>query len=65
MKGTVELFNETKGFGFIKADDEENHIIVKRDNLETDQHTISEGQRVEFEIIMGERGQEAIHVKLI
>lgn len=65
MKGTVEFFSEEKGFGFIKPDIGEEHVIVHRQNLKTPNHSLIEGQRIEFEIILGEEGQEAIEVHLL
>jgi CspA family cold shock protein len=65
MKGTVELFDENKGIGFIKPDEGDTDLFVNRGNIKTENHTLREGQRVEFEIILGERGEEAINVKEI
>ncbi|KPK32948.1 MAG: hypothetical protein AMS24_02640 [Chlamydiae bacterium SM23_39] len=65
MKGTVELFNEAKGFGFIKPDEGEKHLIVQRGNIIAPSHSLIEGQRVEFEIIQGEKGLEAVKVNIL
>ena len=63
MKGTVEFFDEDKGIGFIKPDIGENDLFVQRGSLMTFNHSLHEAQRVEFDVISGERGLEAINVK--
>jgi len=57
--GTVKFFNTTKGFGFIQPESGEKDVFVhisavKAAGLET----LSEGQRVSYEIVT-ERGKSA------
>lgn len=59
-KGTVKFFNETKGFGFIKADSGE-EIFVHATGLEED---IKENDKVVFDVIDGKKGKNAVKVKL-
>jgi CspA family cold shock protein len=59
--GVVKFFNETKGFGFIKADDSGKDIFVHVSAL---QSSIQEGDKVTFDIEEGKRGQNAVKVKL-
>jgi cold shock protein len=60
--GTVKWFNETKGYGFIareKGSDVFVHYSAIRGN---GFKTLKEGQRVEFELGQGPKGQQAVNV---
>lgn len=64
MTGTVKFFNTTKGFGFIKNDEDENdqafvHISALN-GIE-----IKEGDKVEYDTEETEKGKNAINVRLI
>ncbi len=63
MNGTIKWFNKDKGFGFITPDDGGRDIYVQASHIETSQDSLSDGQRVEFELIEGRKGPEAINVK--
>lgn len=60
-KGTVKFFNETKGFGFIKAEDGE-EIFVHATGLKNE---IQENDEVTFEVEKGKRGMNAVNVVLV
>lgn len=64
-KGTVKWYNKDKGFGFIAPDDGTRDIYVQSANIETANHSLDDGQRVEFESSLGRKGPEAIHVKVL
>ncbi len=64
-KGTVKWFNKDKGFGFIAPDEGTRDIYVQSANIDTEDHSIDDGQRVEFENSMGRKGPEAIRVRPI
>ena len=64
VKGTVKWFNPEKGFGFIEPESGED-VFVHFSSIVTDGFkTLEKGQKVEFEIIQGERGLQANNVKL-
>ncbi len=61
--GTVKWFNDSKGFGFIKSDDGLD-VFVHHTAIEAEGHrTLAEGERVDFELISGEKGPKAANVK--
>jgi CspA family cold shock protein len=61
--GTVKFFNEAKGYGFILEDDTNRDIFVHVTGL--DGLTIRENDRVEFEVVEGKKGLNAVRVKKI
>jgi len=62
--GVVKWFNEQKGFGFI-ANDEGGDVFVHFSAIQGDGFkTLSEGQRVSFDIKQGDKGPSAENVKL-
>lgn len=60
-KGTVKFFNETKGFGFIKAENGD-EIFVHVSGLKNE---IRENDEVTFEVENGKRGLNAVNVALV
>lgn len=61
-KGTVKWFNNQKGYGFI-SDEAGNDIFVHYSGLQMDGYkTLDEGQAVEYEVIEGDKGPQAINV---
>jgi CspA family cold shock protein len=62
LTGTVKFYNDTKGFGFIIADDTQEEIFVHQTGLI---HEIQEGDRVEFNIKAGKKGPNAVEVTRI
>ena len=63
--GTVQWFNEKKGYGFISCEGTDD-VFVHFNDIESDGFkTLSEGQTVEFEIGEGERGPSAKNVKSV
>lgn len=61
--GTVKWFNDQKGFDFITREDGEKDCFVHHSAIQTEGfHTLSEGQRVEFDVVDGEKGPAAANV---
>ena len=61
--GTVKWFNEAKGFGFIAPQDGSTDVFVHYSSIANDGFkTLAEGQRVQFDIVEGERGPKAANV---
>ena len=61
MKGTVKWFNETKGFGFITAENGE-EIFVHTSAL-GEGVSLNENDSVTFDVEKGDKGQKAVNVK--
>jgi CspA family cold shock protein len=63
--GTVKFFNAEKGFGFISRTDGDD-VFVHFSNIEGSGYkTLEEGQKVEFEVAPGRKGEEAQKVRVI
>ena len=60
--GTVKWFNAKKGFGFI-SDDEGNDVFVHFSALQMDGFKVlEEGEKVQFEVVKGDKGPQAANV---
>jgi CspA family cold shock protein len=64
MQGTVKWYDEVKGFGFIKTDDDKD-IFVHRTGLKDSRFGLDADQNVKFEIKESDRGPVAIDVEVI
>lgn len=61
----MKFFNNEKGFGFISREDGDD-VFVHFSNIQGDGYkTLDEGQRVEFDIGPGRKGDEAQNVRVI
>ena len=60
--GTVKWFNESKGYGFIESEDGENCFVHFSEIQGEGFKTLNEGQNVEFEKSMGQKGPQASKV---
>ncbi len=60
--GTVKWFNASKGYGFIESEDGKD-LFVHFSEIQSDGFkTLTEGQSVEFEEGMGQKGPQATKV---
>ena len=60
--GTVKWFNAKKGYGFI-SDEEGKDVFVHFSALNMDGFKeLKDGERVEFEVVEGEKGPQAANV---
>ncbi|AZI68897.1 MAG: cold shock domain-containing protein [Cloacibacterium normanense] len=62
QEGTVKFYNETKGFGFITPNNGGDDIFVHSSGLST--RTIKENDKVVYQVTQGQKGLNAIQVKL-
>jgi CspA family cold shock protein len=64
-QGTVKFFNAEKGYGFISREQGDD-VFVHFSAIQGDGYkTLDEGQRVEFEVGRGKKGDEAQNVRVI
>ena len=63
ITGTVKWFNDSKGFGFITREDGEKDVFVHHTAIQGDGYkSLTEGERVEFEVVEGQKGPAAENV---
>ncbi|HEX9631245.1 MAG TPA: cold-shock protein [Gemmatimonadales bacterium] len=61
--GQVKWFNDQKGFGFITPDGGERDCFVHHSAIQMEGfRTLAEGDRVEFEVVQGDKGPAAQNV---
>jgi CspA family cold shock protein len=61
--GTVKWFNAEKGFGFITPDGGGADVFAHYSAITMSGYrTLEENQRVEFEIVAGQRGPQAANI---
>lgn len=64
-EGTVKWFDDDKGYGFINPDDASEDAFVHHTDIVMDGYaTLSEGQRVSYELTQTEKGPKALNVKV-
>jgi CspA family cold shock protein len=61
----VKFFNTEKGFGFISREQGDD-VFVHYSNIQGSGYkSLQEGQRVEFEVAPGRKGEEAQNVRVL
>ncbi len=61
--GTVKWFNESKGYGFITPEDGSKDVFVHHSAITgSGFKTLTEGQRVTFNVQQGPKGPQAVDV---
>jgi CspA family cold shock protein len=62
--GTVKWFNDAKGFGFITPTDGSKDLFVHFSAIQQQGFkTLSEGQRVSFDVATGPKGLQATNIR--
>jgi CspA family cold shock protein len=62
--GKVKWYDSDKGFGFLSRDEGED-VYVRADALPDGVTSLKAGARVEFGIVQGGRGDQALQVRLL
>ena len=62
--GKVKWYDSEKGFGFLTTDDG-GDVFVRSDSLPAGVTTLKNGARVEFGLVQGRKGDQAIQVSLL
>jgi CspA family cold shock protein len=60
--GTVKWFNDEKGFGFLRREDETDVFVHYRAINSQGRRTLKEGQKVSFMVVQGQKGLLAENV---
>jgi CspA family cold shock protein len=61
-EGTVKWFSNEKGYGFIERDGGDD-VFVHHSAIQMDGYrSLTEGQRVQFEVVQGDKGLQASNV---
>lgn len=64
-QGIVKWFNSEKGYGFIQRD-EGGDVFVHFKAIQSDGYkSLNEGDRVEFDVVKGQKGNQADNVTLL
>ncbi len=62
-EGTVKWFSNEKGYGFIERGNGEADVFVHFSAINGDGYkSLTEGQRVSFEVVQGDKGLQAANV---
>jgi CspA family cold shock protein len=62
IAGTVKWFNDSKGYGFIERDGG-GDVFVHHSAIQAEGFkSLKEGQRVTFEVVAGQKGEQADNV---
>lgn len=64
--GTVKWFSDEKGFGFITMEGQEEDCFVHHSDIQmVGFKSLSEGEKVEFEVEQGQKGPKATNVRKV
>jgi len=65
MFGTVKWFNDSKGYGFIEQEDGTDIFVHYSAIQNPGFKTLNEGQKVQYDVNTGPRGQQASNVQVV
>lgn len=64
--GIVKWFNDAKGFGFVSQDQGGEDLFAHFSAIQSSGFkSLTEGQRVSFDVIQGQKGQQAGNIKVL
>lgn len=64
--GTVKWFNDAKGFGFIEVEGGGGDVFVHHTAIQSEGfRSLTEGQRVHFSVVQGQKGPAAEGVSIL
>ncbi|MDQ7857770.1 MAG: cold-shock protein [Armatimonadota bacterium] len=64
--GTVKWFSAEKGYGFITPDEGGKDVFVHYSAIQAEGYrSLNEGQKVEYEVVQGQKGPQAANVKVM
>ena len=65
-QGTVKWFDNAKGYGFVSRENGGKDVFVHHSAIEgTGYKSLDEGQKVQFEVTQGQKGDQAVNVTKI
>ena len=64
-RGKVKWFNDAKGYGFIEQEGGEDVFVHFSAITMEGYKSLTEGQRVEFEVVQGPKGAQAANVSAV
>ncbi|HIX42595.1 cold-shock protein [Kurthia sp. 3B1D] len=64
-QGTVKWFDTVKGYGFIECDQGDDIFVHFTGIVAEGFRTLEDGQRVQFDVVEGNRGSQAANVIVI
>ena len=63
VKGTIKWFNNKKGYGFIQGQDGKDIFVHFSAIQQEGYKTLDTGEQVEYDLVKGEKGDQAQNVK--
>lgn len=65
-EGTVKWFSPEKGYGFIEVDGGGEDVFVHWKSIDSSGfRSLEENQRVEFDVVQGQKGMQADNVRVL